>query len=68
VGRNPAPPACGVSWAGPLAWLKMVFYFFSPVFSDLCRFFLSDFSSVFWFSWLYSVFSFYIFYFSLLLS
>jgi hypothetical protein len=43
AGRNPAPPACGVSWAGPLARLEVVFHFFCLVFSDLCRYFLLHF-------------------------
>jgi hypothetical protein len=47
AGRNPAPPACGESWVGPLARLKVVFRFFSPVFSDLCKFFLLGFFSGF---------------------
>jgi hypothetical protein len=39
AGRNPAPPACGVSWAGPLARLEVVFHFFHPVFLICAGFF-----------------------------
>jgi hypothetical protein len=39
AGQNHAPPACGASWAGPLARLEVVFYFFSPVFFICAGFF-----------------------------